>query len=218
MIIYNLLDGKYLCEISEKKPGGAQLAGKCLMNADFRRKDLSYADFAGADLTGANMNEADLSYANLTAANMTNVTLKRAVLTHAEMKHAILTGADLKGADTAGASFREADLTAIRDDIWAVLSSSPFEAKGLLRAIRAGYIDGSFYNGECTCLVGTIANIRGEDYMLMDNLKPNSRRPAERFFLGIRIGDRPSNNVCSELAAEWVLQWIKNMESAFGSK
>ena len=44
---------------------------------------------------------------------------------HMNGARADLSGADLRGADLRGADLRDADLTPIRDDIWAVLCSSP---------------------------------------------------------------------------------------------
>lgn len=125
-------------------------------------------------------------------------------------------GNSLFGADLFVANLFGANLTPIRDDVWAVLSSSPREARGLLDALNSGHVDGSTYAGECACLVGTIANVADCYYMSLPALKPDASRPAERFFLGIRRGDTPSNSEHAKLAAEWISQWIKNMKSAFG--
>jgi uncharacterized protein YjbI with pentapeptide repeats len=152
------------------------------------RAVLRGADLAGAGLAGAVLRGADLAGANLTGAN--------------------LAGADLTGAD----------LTPIRDDLWAVLSAAPAEAAGLRGALTEGRVNGSTYEGDCACLVGTLANVRGVKYTDMSDLAPDSSRPAERFFLGIRKGDTPETSQFSRLAMEWVDAWIANMRAAFGSK
>ena len=149
------------------------------------------ASLAGASLAGANLTGASLAMANLSGAN--------------------LAGADLAMADLTGA-----DLTPIRDDIWAVLSASPSEVDGLRAAIAEGRIDGTTYSGECACLVGTIANLHHCDEYSLPILKPNSSRPAERFFLAIRLGDTPKTSQFSALALEWVDQWLASMRAAFG--
>ena len=132
--------------------------------------------------------------------------VKKAIEARAVLTGAVLTGADLTGAD----------LTPIRDDIWAVLSSAPAEVPGLLAALRDGRVDGSTYTGECACLVGTIANVRGVDFSDLQGLAPNSGRPAEVFFMGIGRGDTPETSPRAKLAAEWVEDWLTRMQMTFG--
>jgi hypothetical protein len=98
-----------------------------------------------------------------------------------------------------------------------VLSSAPAEVEGLRLAIIEGRIEGSTYEGECACLVGTIANVRHENYLNLGALRPNSYRPAECFFLAIHKGDTPETNQFSKLALEWVDQWLSNVRTAFGA-
>ena len=159
--------------------------------------DLHGADLHGADLRGADLHGADLRWADL--------------------RWADLRGADLHGADLRGADLRGADLSIIRDDIWAVLSSSPAEVAGLRTAIVEGRINGSTYEGECCCLVGTLANARHCKYDEIPTLRPNGSRPAERFFYTIKPGDTPENSQFSKLALEWVDLWLANMRAAFAA-
>ena len=118
-------------------------------------------------------------------------------------------------ADLTDAVLTDADLTPIRDDLWAVLSASPSEVVGLRDAIAEGRINGSTYEGECACLVGTLANVRHCKYTELPNLKPSSSRAAERFFLAIRQGDTPETSQFSRLALEWVDSWLANIRAAF---
>ena len=166
-----------------------------LLNAIAEDVYLSGAVLSDAYLRGVNLSGADLGYANLSGADLSD---------------ANLSGADLSNSDLSGA-----DLTPIRDDIWAVLSSAPKEVPGLISAIKEGRIDGSTYQGECSCLVGTIANIRSVNKDSIDGLSPNSLRPAERFFLGISKGDTPDTNQFSKLAMEWCEDWLTRMQKAF---
>jgi len=190
---------------------GADLTRAVLTDADLTRAVLTDAVLTGADLTGADLTRAVLTGADLTRAVLTGADLTRAVLTGADLTDADLTGAVLTGADLTGA-----DLTPIRDDIWAVLSSAPAEVPGLLAALRDGRVDGSTYTGECACLVGTIANVRGVDFSDLQGLAPNSGRPAEVFFMGIGRGDTPETSPRAKLAAEWVEDWLTRMQMTFG--
>lgn len=101
--------------------------------------------------------------------------------------------------DLRGADLRGADLSPIRDDFFSILNATPAEVAGLRAALMAGRIDGSSYEGDCACLVGTIANIRHCRYDAIPGLAPDSSRPAERFFLAIRRGRTPANSQFAKL-------------------
>ena len=133
------------------------------------------------------------------------------------VKKAIAEKANLSYANLRAANLRDADLTPIRDDIWAVLSLAPREVPAVIEALKAGRVDGSTYHGPCACLVGTIAIKREVNVDDLEGLCPNSSRPAERFFMGIRKGDTPETNQFSALALEWVQQWHDNMVAAFST-
>jgi hypothetical protein len=162
----------------------------------------------GADLYGANLYGADLYGADLRGANLRGADLRGADLYGANLRGANLRGADLYGANLYGANLRGADLDAIRDDLYEVFASAPAEVPQLLAMLRAGEIDGSVYEGDCACLVGTIANIRGCHYEAIEGLKPEADRPAEKWFLAIREGDTPSKSAVAEVTETWILEWI----------
>ena len=157
---------------------------------------LEKAVAVGADLGGADLTDADLTGANLRGAN--------------------LGGANLRGANLTGANLRDANLDHIRDDLFAVLSAAPTEVQALITALKAGRVDGSTYLGECACLIGTIAHARGCEYpALGPNLRADSGRPIERFFLAITKGDTPDTNESCRLSVEWSEAWLSRMQAAF---
>src|SRR3546814_18289519 len=79
-----------------------------------------------------------------------------------------------------------------------ILLGAQKEVPGLIKALKAGRVNGSTYSGECACLVGTIANVRGVD---VDTLEQDSRRPAEQWFLMIREGATPGDETGGGFAA-----------------
>lgn len=95
--------------------------------------------------------------------------------------------ANLRDANLGGADLTGANLTLFRDDLWAVFSAAPAEVPAVLAALKEGRVNGSAYSGECACLVGTIANARHCDYESIPGLRPDARRPAEQWFLGIPV-------------------------------
>ena len=170
---------------------------------------------SGADLSEADLNGADLRHAVLQDAVLQDADLSGADLSDAVLRHAVLRGAVLSGAALSGADLRGADLDQIRDDIFAVLSASPNEVQALRDSIAIGNIDGSVYEGDCACLVGTLAKARHCSYQAIPGLTPNSYRPAEKWFFNIRKGDTPETNQFSKIALCWIDDWLANMRSAF---
>jgi len=149
------------------------------------------------------------------AAASAKVSLRGADLSGADLRGAYLRDAYLSGADLSGADLSGADLSAFRDDIWAVLSSAPVEARVVRSALLEGKIDGSVYEGDCCCLVGTLGKAKGCEYNRIPGLTPDGSRLAEVWFYGIKTGDTPETNPMCKQAYEWVDEWITRMESAF---
>ena len=142
----------------------------------------------------------------------TDEELKERVQLHKKWRLGDPTGVRLVlpyGADLSGANLSEAYLEDIKQDFLEILSLAPTEVPALKAAIIEGRINGSVYQGECACLVGTIANVRGVDVYteLPEGLRPNSDRPAERWFLGIRKGDTPATNQISKITLAWLEEW-----------
>jgi hypothetical protein len=177
----------FTAEIPSDTPSGLRtrvaLEQATAAKAILRDADLRDANLGGANLGGANLGGANLIGANLIDANLIGANLRRANLS-------------------------DANLSAIRDDMFAVLSAAPNEVQGLITALKDGKVDGSTYEGECACLVGTIANVRGKNYQELGDLHPDSTRPIEKFFFGISKGHTPENNPFSRLALEWAEEWV----------
>jgi len=205
------------------------LSGVDFSDRNLTRSNLSNANLECANLTGANMNGANLKFANLiganfTGANLTSTNLKRAnlisanlycaILFEANLECANLTGANLNGANLKFANLTDANITganleSIKEDFFTRLALAKNEVAGLYDYLLRGKIDGSCYEGECACFVGTIANIRHENYKNISNgLKPDSNSATEKFFLAIRAGDTPQNNPVAKIIAEWINEFM----------
>jgi len=172
------------------------------------------ADLSSADLRYANLSYTNLRYANLSSANLSSADLRYANLSSADLRYTNLRYADLSSADLSSAELRytnlsSANLSSTKDDFLKVLSVAKNEIIGLYDALMRGNIDGSQYSGECACLVGTIANIRHEKHdALTIDLRPDSDRPSERWFLSIKKGDIPQNSAVSAITAEWAREFM----------
>jgi hypothetical protein len=165
----------------------------------------SKADLSEADLSFANLSKANLSEANLSEANLSKANLSKANLSEANLSFANLSKADLS----------KAAFNPIKADFWMVLLSAPFEIVGLRSALIEGRVDGSTYEGDCACLVGTIANVRHADYQQI-GIKPDSSRAAERWFMGIKKGDTPETNQISKITVEWLDEFTSKLAFASG--
>jgi hypothetical protein len=181
---------------------GANLVGANLVGANLEDANLEDANLEDANLVGANLVGANLVGANLVRANLVRANLEDANLEDANLEDANLVGANLVGANLVGAN-----LEPIRNDFFSILDCAPAEVPGLLAALRAGKIDGSTYTGDCACLVGTIANVRGCSYEALGALKPNASRPAERWFVRIAPGLTPENDMTAKVTEGWILEW-----------
>ena len=213
----------------------ADLSGAVLSGADLRGADLSGAVLRGADLRDAVLSDAVLSGADLSGADLSGAVLRDAVLSDADLRGAVLRGADLRdavlsdavlrdadlsGADLSGAVLRDAvlsgaDLSEQKADFFDILLRAAPEIAGLRDALVNGRVDGSTYEGPCACLVGTIANVRGTSYASLGNgIKPDSGRPAERWFIGIRKGDTPETSQISAITVEWLDEFVALLQIA----
>ena len=159
------------------------------------RADLRSADMRSADLYGANLRSADLYGANLRGAN--------------------LSGANLRDADLRDADLSGADLSGAKADVWEILMHAIPEVPALAAALREGRVDGTCYRGECACLCGTIANARGcvPENLVDTGFKLDAYRPAERFFLAIRVGDTPASSQPCAIALGWVEEFQRLIDA-----
>jgi hypothetical protein len=193
----------------------ADLQGADLEDADLQGADLQGANLQRANLQGANLEDADLQGANLQGANLQGADLQGANLEDADLQGADLQGADLQGANLQranlqganlqGANLQGADLQPIRREAYLVALAYREEAPGLIRALEEGRVDGTVYEGSCSCLCGTIANLREGELANGERLPiAQSSSPIEMFVLGIRKGDTPATSQQSALLVGWL--------------
>ena len=132
--------------------------------------------------------------------------LQDAVLQGAVLRGAVLRGADLRDADLRGAVLRGVDFDKLPQDYINQCSRDMlfiFQClKSELPAFRdkliAGKINGSQYQGECACLVGTMANLKNTDVDKVCSAIPfyekGTHNMGESWFLAIKKGDTPENS------------------------
>ena len=94
-------------------------------------------------------------------------------------------------------------------DYWDVLAHAPAEVPGLRTALLEGEVDGSTYEGECACLVGTMEKV-GQEMGCEVDLPHRADRPAEQWFAPITPGDKPSEKpeTEGEFRAQHALDWL----------
>ena len=203
--IKNRFTGKILFEYSKEN----NTVKETLVEAVSKGVDLKGADLKGAYLKWAYLEGADLKWAylegaNLEGADLEGADLEGANLRGADLKGADLEGADLKGANLEGAYLEGANLSSIKNDFWEILLKTKNEIPGLKKALINGKIDGSCYEGECCCLVGTIAKLKQCEYRTLEGVAPNASRPAESWFTNIDPGDTPENSQVVKITLEWI--------------
>ena len=168
---------------------------------------LEFADLRNCDLRNCDFRNCDLKNCNLENADLRNCDFRNAYLKNCDLKNA-----DFRNCDFRNANLESADLTDFKEDFFEILSKAPNEIGGLKKALINGNINGSTYEGDCCCLVGTIANVRGCDYANLEGIIPNDSRPAERWFFGIKVGDTPKNSKIAKITLDWINEYetLKN--------
>ena len=179
---------------------GANLINANLAGANLVGANLINANLAGANLAGANLVGANLAYANLAGANLVG----------ANLAYANLTGANLINANLAGANLAGANNRRFKSDLWMILTMASKEVPALVRAMKSGKINGSTYEGECACLVGTIDKSRPKNVTPIPKVTDS---PAEQWFSMIKPGDKPGDNTGGGYALKVALGWIEEWQS-----
>ena len=184
--------------VKEKFERDANLHGADLHGADLHGADLCGADLYGADLCGANLHGADLCGADLYGADLYG----------ADLRGANLHGADLHGANLYGADLEKLPTDYINQcsrDILFILHCLKSEVPALKEALIAGKVDGSQYEGECACLVGTLGKTVGGVTKVCETIpfyEKGTHNYGEMFFINIKKGDTPETNQFSAHAVK----------------
>ncbi len=182
----------YSCDVPDDVPSGMALR-HALEKAVVSNSNLRNSDLSGSDLSGSNLRNSDLSGSDLSGSNLRN--------------------SDLSGSNLSGSDLSGSNLINQKNDFWAILLHATKEISGLRLALVEGRVDGSTYEGKCACLVGTIGNVRGVNYKDI-GVKPDSSRPAERWFLGIKKGDTPETNQISRITVDWLDEFVGLLEAS----
>jgi uncharacterized protein YjbI with pentapeptide repeats len=209
----------------------ANLSSADLRSANLRSADLRYANLRSADLSSADLRSADLRYANLRSADLRSANLRSADLSSADLRSANLSSADLRSADLSSANLSSADLRSANlrsanlssadlygmtldklpqdfinqcsRDILFILGCLKAEVPALRKSLIDGKVDGTQYQGECACLIGTLANADGGLEKVCSAIpfyERGTHNYGEMWFLNIREGDTPETNEFSKHA------------------
>ena len=198
----------------------ANLTSADLTSADLRSANLRYADLRYADLRYANLRFANLRSANLTSADLTSANLTSADLTSADLRYADLRSANLRSANLTSADLRSANLTklpvsfinlASRDMLF-IFRSLKKELPFLKEKLEKGEVDGTQYEGDCACLIGTLANADESIEKICESIlyyDKGLHNPSENWFWQIKKGDTDKNNQFAKHALLLINQVLK---------
>jgi hypothetical protein len=118
----------------------------------------------------------------------------------ADLHGADLHDANLRGADLYGADLKKLPVDFINQcsrDILFILGSLKAEVPFLREKLIKGEVDGSQYEGNCACLIGTLANADGgvdKVCSVIPFYEKGTHNMGETWFLNIHKGDTPKNN------------------------
>jgi len=204
---------------------GAYLRGAYLRGANLSGVNLSDANLSDANLSGANLSDANLSDANLSDANLSDANLSDANLSDANLSDANLSGANLSDANLSDANLSDANLSdanlsgaknipqsyinSCSRDMLYIFYILKAELPQLREKLVKGKVNGSQYEGDCACLIGSLANIKNtkpKDFCksLLPYYDMGLHNPGEQWFYQIHIGDTPKNNFFTKHAVKLI--------------
>jgi len=189
---------------------GADLRGANLHGANLYRADLHGANLHGADLHGSDLREANLHRANLYGADLREANLYGADLRGANLHRANLYGANLYGADLA--KLPTTYINSCSRDMLFIFQCLKSELPGLRKALVEGRVDGTQYEGDCACLIGTLGNLDGGVKKVCEAIPyydKGTHNPGEAWFLNIHKGDTAKNNQFSAHAVKLIDSILK---------
>ncbi len=133
----------------------------------------------------------------------------------AQKNYRNLRGADLSSADLRGADLSSADLYGAKNlpqwyinvcarDLLFVFEHLKNELPGLREKLVQGKVNGTQYEGDCACLIGSLANIQDKSTKEVCNYLPfydmGLHNYGEQWFWNIKEGDTPESNEFSKQA------------------
>ena len=164
---------------------------KTVQEAIKQNANLRYADLSSADLSYADLSSADLSYANLSYANLSYANLSYANLSYANLRL------------VAFENLPQSYINLASRDMLFIFQSLKGELPFLREKLIKGQVDGTQYEGDCACLVGTLANADGGLDKVCETIPyydKGTHNPAEAWFLSINEGDTPEDNAFAKHA------------------
>ena len=191
---------------------GSNLSGSDLRGSNLRDSNLRDSNLSGSNLRGSNLRDSDLSDSDLSDSDLSDSDLSGSDLSGSNLRGSDLSDSNLSDSNLSDSNLSDSDLSGIKDDFLKKIELLAPETPGLYKAILDGHIDGSCYEGECACFVGTYANLKGvKPQALADlcGLQMDSSSPVEKWFMGIAKGDTPENNPVAAITAEWIRGWAK---------
>ena len=123
--------------------------------------------------------------------------------------------ANLHGADLRGANLEKLPEDYINQcsrDILFIFSCLKSEVPFLREKLIKGEIEGTQYEGDCACLIGSLANADGGIEKVCEAIpfyKKGTHNPGEAFFLNIHKGDTPENNSFAKHALKLIDMFLK---------
>jgi uncharacterized protein YjbI with pentapeptide repeats len=103
-------------------------------------------------------------------------------------------------------------LEPIRCDFFGRMLILKKEVPALRQALVDGKVNGSAYEGECSCFMGTVANARHCKYNAIPELKPDINSDTERWFMAISKGDTPETSPIVKQTVEWIDEFKKYLD------
>ena len=152
---------------------------------------------------------------------------ERVDLRDSDLRVSNLSGSDLSGSDLSYSNLRGIKAKKIEDlsvqfvnscsrDMLFVFQHLKEELPFLRKMLIEGKVDGTQYEGECACLIGTMANAKqnGDRIIKVCQQIPyydkGTHNMGETWFLSIHKGDTPENSIFAKHAVDLIDEVMKD--------
>jgi hypothetical protein len=197
-----MLDGAdftdYIC------PSGSRFDGSSFVDSSFDGSSFVGSSFVGSSFVGSSFVGSSFDDSSFDGSSFVGSSFDGSSFVGSSFVGSSFDGSSFVGSSFVGSSFDDSSFDGECDakaDFIEVISRARLEIPAMVKALREGRVNGSTYEGECACLVGTLENAGAT------GLPHDSERPIERWFMMISEGDKPGDSSPGGYAIGKALEW-----------
>ncbi len=182
----------------------------------YRQAELA-SEVRAAGYSASEVLSAGYSTSALRAAGYSASEVLSAGYSAPEVRAAGYSASALRSAGYSASALRDTELSSERDIKNKCKKMGREESQFVCDTLYRGLMDGRQYGSieSCGCFLGSAAKkarLSVDDFCKKLGIKKNADSPAEKWFMGVSVGDTPENNYAAKKGVEWIEEAIKEMD------